>query len=127
MCGFGEAADVSQGSSERIAEAHVGAVHLSEPSPQRTPFLFQAGTSAKGRDFAAAHAEGVFLGGPNRQVITPRVADLRERARRYGRKPDDILILLGVCIIADGTALTRQRPWWTGSREPSQAARLHAD
>jgi alkanesulfonate monooxygenase len=36
-------------------------------------------------------------------VIAPRVADIRERARRYGRNPDDILIFLGVCIIADRT------------------------
>jgi alkanesulfonate monooxygenase len=81
----------------------VDAAHLSEPSPQRTPFLFQAGTSAKGRDFAARHAEGVFLGGPSRKVIAPRVADIRARARQYGRNPDDILIFLGVCIIVDRT------------------------
>jgi len=81
----------------------IDAVHLSEPSPQRTPFLFQAGTSAKGRDFAARHAEGVFLSGPSRKVIAPRVADIRERARGYGRNPDDILIFLGVCIIVDRT------------------------
>ena len=28
-------------------------IHLSEPSPQRTPLLFQAGASARGQDFAA--------------------------------------------------------------------------
>ncbi|HEY4044242.1 MAG TPA: LLM class flavin-dependent oxidoreductase [Rhodopila sp.] len=81
----------------------IDAVHLSEPSPQRTPFLFQAGTSAKGRDFAARHAEGVFLGGPSRKVIAPRVADIRARARQYGRNPNDIQIFLGVCIIVDRT------------------------
>jgi len=81
----------------------IDAVHLSEPSPQRTPFLFQAGTSAKGRDFAARHAEGVFLSGPSRKVVAPRVADIRERARQHGRNPDDILIFLGVCIIAGRT------------------------
>jgi FMN-dependent oxidoreductase (nitrilotriacetate monooxygenase family) len=81
----------------------IDAVHLSEPSPQRTPFLFQAGTSAKGRDFAARHAEGVFLGGPSRKVIAPRVADIRARVRQHGRDPDDILIFLGVCIIVDRT------------------------
>jgi FMN-dependent oxidoreductase (nitrilotriacetate monooxygenase family) len=81
----------------------VDAVHLSEPSPQRTPFLFQAGTSAKGRAFAARHAEGVFLSGPSRKVIAPRVADIRDRARGYGRRPDDILIFVGVCIIVDRT------------------------
>ena len=29
------------------------AIHLSEPSPQRTPVLYQAGTSPRGRQFAA--------------------------------------------------------------------------
>jgi alkanesulfonate monooxygenase len=36
-------------------------------------------------------------------VIAPRVADIRDRARGYGRNPDDILIFLGVCIIVDRT------------------------
>ena len=35
--------------------------HLSEPSPQRTPLLFQAGSSDRGREFAATHAECVFM------------------------------------------------------------------
>ena len=35
--------------------------HLSEPSPQRTPLLFQAGASDRGRSFAARHAECVFM------------------------------------------------------------------
>ena len=35
--------------------------HLSEPSPQRTPLLFQAGSSERGREFAATHAECVFM------------------------------------------------------------------
>ena len=35
--------------------------HLAEPSPQRTPVLFQAGTSERGRDFAARNAEAIFI------------------------------------------------------------------
>ena len=38
--------------------------HLCEPSPQRTPLLYQAGTSGRGKDFAARHAECVFLSSP---------------------------------------------------------------
>src|SRR5437588_183597 len=30
-------------------------IHLSEPSPQRTPVLYQAGASGRGRAFAARH------------------------------------------------------------------------
>jgi len=43
----------------------LNAIHLSEPSPQRTPVLYQAGTSPRGRQFAAQHAECVFMSGPS--------------------------------------------------------------
>jgi len=55
----------------------VDAVHLCEPSPQRTPVLYQAGASGRGRDFAARHAECIFVNGPSRQIVKPIVADLR--------------------------------------------------
>lgn len=32
------------------------------PSPQRTPLLFQAGTSTAGKAFAARHAEAIYIG-----------------------------------------------------------------
>ena len=35
--------------------------HLSQPSRQRTPVLFQAGASRAGRAFAARNAEGTFI------------------------------------------------------------------
>ena len=35
----------------------VDAIHLCEPSPQRTPLLYQAGASNRGCEFAARHAE----------------------------------------------------------------------
>lgn len=35
--------------------------HIVDPSPQRTPFLSQAGSSAEGIDFAATYAEGIFV------------------------------------------------------------------
>jgi transposase len=41
----------------------LSAVHMSEPSPQRTPVLYQAGGSPRGRAFAAQHAECVFVSG----------------------------------------------------------------
>ena len=37
--------------------------HLCEPSRQRVPVLFQAGTSNDGREFAARNAEAVFMAG----------------------------------------------------------------
>ena len=62
------------------------ALHLSEPSPQRTPVLYQAGTSPAGRGFAARHAECVFVSGPSKVVITPRVAAIAVSAAEVGRR-----------------------------------------
>ena len=56
------------------------AAHLCEPSPQRTPVLYQAGASERGRAFAAKHAECVFVNGTSRPVVARLVADLRARA-----------------------------------------------
>jgi FMN-dependent oxidoreductase (nitrilotriacetate monooxygenase family) len=58
----------------------VDAVPLWEPSPQRTPLLYQAGASDRGRVFAARHAECVFINGSTKQNIRRIVADLRTRA-----------------------------------------------
>jgi FMN-dependent oxidoreductase (nitrilotriacetate monooxygenase family) len=77
----------------------VDAIHLSEPSPQRTPVLYQAGASTSGRGFAAAHAECVFINGPSPQVVAPQVADIRRRAAGFGRDPDDILIFTLATVI----------------------------
>ncbi len=68
------------------------AIHLSEPSPQRTPVLFQAGTSGKGRDFAARHAECVFMAAPSKAVARGYVSDIRRRTAETGRGPDAIRI-----------------------------------
>src|SRR6201991_449962 len=68
------------------------AIHLCEPSPQRTPLLYQAGTSPRGRLFAGRHAECVFMSGPSAKVIGPRVAAIRQAAVGAGRAPDDIVI-----------------------------------
>ncbi|MFX6218509.1 5,10-methylene tetrahydromethanopterin reductase, partial [Acinetobacter baumannii] len=40
---------------------HVEGIHLSEPSRQRTPVLYQAGSSGRGQAFGARHAECVFI------------------------------------------------------------------
>jgi long-chain alkane monooxygenase len=75
------------------------AIHLAEPSPQRTPVLYQAGSSGRGRDFAARHAECVFINGPSPQTIRPSVDDIRRRAVLHGRRPEDILIFALATVI----------------------------
>jgi long-chain alkane monooxygenase len=79
------------------------ALHLSEPSPQRTPVLYQAGTSPAGRAFAARHAECVFMSGPSKKVIAPRVAAIRELAAAAGRDPKRILMFAMMTVIVART------------------------
>ncbi|MGA2412490.1 MAG: LLM class flavin-dependent oxidoreductase [Candidatus Binataceae bacterium] len=79
------------------------AIHLCEPSPQRTPVLYQAGASTRGRDFAAKHAECVFVTGPSRKVIAPIVADIRRRATVYGRDPKEILVFALMTVVTGPT------------------------
>ncbi len=61
--------------------------HLVAPSPQRTPLLFQAGQSERGRSFAARHAEATFTFQLDTDSLTDYVTDLAERARAGGREP----------------------------------------
>ena len=70
---------------------NVPGIHLCEPSPQRTPLLFQAGNSERGRDFAAKHAECVFLNTPTMEATKYIIQDIRERAERLGRDPSKVL------------------------------------
>ena len=79
------------------------ALHLSEPSPQRTPVLYQAGTSPAGVGFAGRHAECVFMSGPSKQVIGPRVAAVRKAAVGAGRAGSDILIFAMMTVIVAET------------------------
>lgn len=80
------------------------AIHLCEPSPQRTPLLYQAGASARGRRFAATHAECVFVNGPSQRVVAPIVADIRRQAAAAGRDPAEILIFTMMTVITAPTA-----------------------
>ncbi|MDP1601031.1 LLM class flavin-dependent oxidoreductase [Phenylobacterium sp.] len=81
----------------------VDGVHLCEPSPQRTPVLYQAGSSSKGTAFAAKHAECVFVGGHSRSKTATDVAKLRALAAESGRAPSDLLVFGLVTVITAAT------------------------
>ncbi|MBY0689667.1 NtaA/DmoA family FMN-dependent monooxygenase [Microbacterium marinilacus] len=67
------------------------------PSPQRHPVLMQAGSSPRGRAFAARWAEVVFAIGDTEDGMRALREELRGRARLdHGRDPDDLLVLQGV-------------------------------
>jgi FMN-dependent oxidoreductase (nitrilotriacetate monooxygenase family) len=64
--------------------------HIVDPSPQRTPFLFQAGTSSAGSEFAATHAEAIFVSSHSPVVLAPKVAKIRALAKEKGRDPQSV-------------------------------------
>ena len=80
----------------------VAGPHLSAPSAQRTPVLFQAGMSERGREFATRHAECVFVVGSSRSGEAIE-ADLEKRLRLNGRSRADIKLIGGVAPIVGGT------------------------
>lgn len=76
---------------------------LTEPSPQRTPLIFQAGASSRGQAFAGRHAEAVFIGGL-RPDHTRYVTDkIREQAEEQGRHRDDVKIYAMLSVVVDET------------------------
>ena len=102
-------------------------VHLSEPSPQRTPVLFQAGSSDRGRRFAGGHAECVFLNGGPKPAVGAHIASIRAAARDAGRDPSDILAFVGASVVvAETEALARSKFEEYRRHASGQAALVHA-
>ncbi|RVX71497.1 hypothetical protein B0A52_05069 [Exophiala mesophila] len=78
--------------------------HICQPSPQRTPLLLQAGTSRSGKEFAAQHAEGVFVAGHSPSVVAKSIAETRELAStKFGRNPQSIKFLSLLCPVLGRT------------------------
>ncbi|KAI5243988.1 Nitrilotriacetate monooxygenase component A/pristinamycin IIA synthase subunit A [Aureobasidium subglaciale] len=77
--------------------------NLVEPSPQRTPFLLQAGASKAGKDFAAKHAEAMFLPGLVPAKTRKVVNETRDLLRSIGRPEDSIKFIAGIFICVDET------------------------
>ena len=98
------------------------APHLVEPSPQRTPVLYQAGASDRGRAFAALHAECVFINGGPRAHVASLVADLRRRAA-----PRPIRAFMGATLIIGRTGAEARDKLEDYRRHASEdAALVHA-
>ena len=65
----------------------VPGVHLVEPSPQRTPVIYQAGSSPRGVRFAAENAEAIFTAAPTKSILRQAVATIRRELELAGRDP----------------------------------------
>jgi len=77
--------------------------HLAEPSPQRTPVLFQAGASPAGMDFAARNAEGTFLISGKPEASAAQIKKAKALAKSHGRNADDIHFIEGLTFVVGST------------------------
>jgi FMN-dependent oxidoreductase (nitrilotriacetate monooxygenase family) len=68
------------------------------PSAQRSPVLFQAGTSDRGRAFAARNAEAVLIQGQTIAKAAEHVADIRAQAVKHGRDANDVKVITGITV-----------------------------
>ncbi len=81
----------------------VPGIHLCEPSPQRTPVLYQAGTSSRGQSFAGRHAECVFMSAPSKAILKRSVDAVRAALVEAGRDANDALIYGQMLIVTGAT------------------------
>ena len=77
--------------------------HLSQPTVQRTPYLFQAGSSSSGQAFAARHAESQFIGARTPESAEEVVSVTRDAAEAAGRRRDDINFFAAISFIVGST------------------------
>lgn len=87
--------------------------HLVAPSPQRTPLLFQAGASTRGKAFAAKHAEAVFINTPNPDAARKLISEVKDQVERNGRNRDDIQFFQGQWFVIGDT----EEEAWEKARE----------
>ncbi|GAA3876704.1 LLM class flavin-dependent oxidoreductase [Leifsonia kafniensis] len=87
----------------------VPGIHLSEPSPQRTPYLFQAGASPRGVQFASRHAESVFVAAPSKTVLAKQIAGLQDALGAAGRTAGSVTVINQQTVVVAETDAEAQR------------------
>jgi FMN-dependent oxidoreductase (nitrilotriacetate monooxygenase family) len=85
--------------------------HLCEPSPQRTPVIFQAGASGRGRQFASKHAEGMFVLTTSVEQAREMTDNIRSLAEKEGRSRDSIKIFTLLTVITGATDEAAQQKY----------------
>lgn len=73
---------------------------LVAPGPQRSPYLFQAGSSPRGLAFAARHAEAMFFSGTSTASVRRLTDAARAGLVREGRGPEAARMLMSITVIA---------------------------
>ena len=80
----------------------VGPLNI-QRSPQGEPVIFQAGDSDQGRDLGATIADGIFTHSATIEQGQAFYQDIKGRAARLGRDPEQIVIMPGVTVFIGDT------------------------
>lgn len=78
-------------------------IHICEPSPQRTPVLYQTGASSCGQKFASQNAECVFISAPTQIAVKKLANGIRHNLVKEGKDTLSVLIYTMLALIVDET------------------------
>ena len=97
-------------------------------SPQGKPVICQAGASARGRDFAAKNADLLLCIPNGLDGMKEYRDDIRSRAEKFGRDPDDIKVFFVVSPIIGRTmeeALAKRDEFMANKQKNFEAQMVH--
>ena len=80
-------------------------------SRQGRPVLIQAGSSEAGKEFASRHADAIFTGQTSIEAGLQFYQDVKGRAAKYDRRPEEVLILPGCAPIVGMTPEEAERKY----------------
>jgi FMN-dependent oxidoreductase (nitrilotriacetate monooxygenase family) len=79
-------------------------------TPQGRPVLLQAGSSGRGRDFAARWAELIFTGDPGIEVARSHYKDQKDRIAELGRDPETVKMCpMAYTVVGESKAHAEER------------------
>ncbi|MFF5988568.1 LLM class flavin-dependent oxidoreductase [Prauserella flavalba] len=79
-------------------------------TPQGRPTILQAGSSGRGREFAAEWADLVFTADPGLSVAQQHYSDQKQRVADFGRDPDDVKILpMAYAVVGETQSIAEEK------------------
>lgn len=87
-----------------------GPLNIERP-PQGHPVIVQAGSSEDGKELAAATAEAIFTAWTSREEAQAFYADVKGRMAKYGRRPQQLLVLPGISPVIGRTEEEAWAKW----------------
>ncbi|MBV8619123.1 MAG: LLM class flavin-dependent oxidoreductase [Curvibacter sp.] len=87
-----------------------GPLNIERP-PQGYPVIVQAGSSEDGKELAAASAEAIFTAWTSLAEAQAFYRDVKGRLARYGRRPEQLLVLPGISPVIGRTEEEAQAKW----------------